>query len=160
MLREYDRLKRANIPTLLVKHTIDTRSGTDVIKTHSGIECNALQTHHLLDINVDTLKKYDYILIDEGQFFNDLFSFCWVNANMENKIIIVAALNSNFKGELFGSITNLLGCAKIKFLTAICKCGEAATMSKRLIKGDEKEISIGGKEKYDARCIHCFQQED
>jgi hypothetical protein len=44
------------------------------------------------------------IAIDEAQFFSDLHEFCTVAANEDNKKVIVAGLNGDFRREKFGQV--------------------------------------------------------
>jgi len=56
----------------------------------------AINCIHLNHINIEDIKKFDVIGIDEGQFFDDLVEFSESCAN-EGKIVIISALNSDFK---------------------------------------------------------------
>lgn len=78
-------------------------------------------------------KNYTVIGIDESQLFGDLVELVkeWIN---DNKIVIVAGLNSNFKMEKYGNILDLIPMSDhSEHMTAHCKAC--------LIKG----ISMGAK---------------
>ena len=48
------------------------------------------------------------IAIDEAQFFPDLFQFCCTAANEDQKHVIVAGLDGDFKRQKFGQVLDLL----------------------------------------------------
>ena len=76
--------------------------------------------------------------------------------------VICAGLDTNFRGEPFGSIGNILAIAEeVTKLTAICSCcGEVATRTQRIIDGkpayyNDPIILVGEMESYEARCRNC-----
>jgi thymidine kinase len=102
------------------------------------------------------LEDYDVIGIDEGQFFNRLSEFCEEMVK-SGKIVVVAALNANFKGEGFSRVLELIPKAeKIKKLKSICHvCKKAAHFSKRITEETELEV-VGGSDKYVPVCRSHF----
>jgi len=76
---------------------------------------NSIECKYLFE-SFDKLKQYDIIGIDEGQFFPDL-----VELVLLKKIVIVAALNADYKMEPFPNVSKLISKAdKIKLLKAYC----------------------------------------
>jgi thymidine kinase len=75
--------------------------------------------------------------------------------------VIVAGLDLDFRGVPFGHMPELLAQAEIvEKLTAICRCGKAATRTQRLIAGhpaheDDPVILVGAAEAYEPRCRAC-----
>jgi thymidine kinase len=97
------------------------------------------------------------ILINEGQFFPDLFEF--VNKLLINeKQIYVCGLDGDFERKKFGQIIDLIPlCDKIEKLTSlcsICKNGKKGIFSMRL--SNEKEQTIVGSENYIPVCRECY----
>ncbi|AYP74215.1 thymidine kinase [Fowlpox virus] len=143
---------------IIIKHCSDSRyteGDLEAIYTHDKISMKALSSDNLLSL-VSTLDEFEIIGIDEGQFFEDIAEFSEIMAN-KGKIIIVAALNGDFKRDLFGNIFKLLPLSEsITSLTAICSvCNNEASFSKRIT--DDKDVKIiGGKETYTAICRKCF----
>jgi len=87
----------------------------------------------------DYLKfDFDVIAIDEIHYFDDgIVQVCNDLAN-SGKIIIIAGLHIDFRGEAFGNhITFLLATAdELVLLEAICAiCGKPAKRHQRLVKG-------------------------
>ena len=125
------------------------------VVTHDFIKYDSVECKKLSE-KFEILKNYDIIGIDEGQFFIDLIETCEQLADM-GKIVIVAALNGDFRREPFPVIANLIPKAdKIKLLTAYCfNCHKEAKYSLRIVASNEK-ILIGAGESYKPACRKCF----
>ena len=54
----------------------------------------------------DSYQDVDVIAIDEAQFFPDLLSFCSTAADYDNKHVIIAGLDGDFKRQRFGQVGN------------------------------------------------------
>jgi len=162
LIRLIKRFNIANKKTVIVKYSKDTRYTTqDVISTHDKLTKEAVSattlTEAIAKINNDPkYKDFEVIAIDEGQFFPDLIS---VSENLANsgKIVLIAALNGNFKRESFKPMLNIYAIAdNITYLSAICQdCGQEAHYSKRITDEQEEEV-IGGSDKYKAVCRNCY----
>ena len=103
----------------------------------------------------DTLKQYDVIGIDEGQFFEDLVEVCEELALM-GKIVLIAALNGDFRMEPFPVIQRIISKSdKIKLLKAYCfNCHKDAKFSLRIVQSNET-VLIGAGEAYKPACREC-----
>jgi thymidine kinase len=98
--------------------------------------------------------------IDEGQFFDeDLVEVATVLAN-NGKRVIIAGLDTDWKGRPFGNIPALMAVAEVvRKQHAICMvCGEPANRTQRLIAAEE-DILVGSSEAYEARCRKHFDPE-
>ena len=158
------KFKACNKSYILINHSFDTRYTEDGnICTHDGIKClgNSYTCESLFTLLengeiIDKINNTDCIIIDEGQFFEELEEFCTFLAE-SGKNIVVAGLSGNYKKEPFDSISDLMACAdKIIQLVSNCSvCGADAPFTKRI--SDEKEdIVVGGSDKYEPRCRKCF----
>jgi thymidine kinase len=104
-------------------------------------------------------KEYDIIMIDEGQFFNNIIEFTKM-ALKDNKKIYIASLKADFKGEKFGEVIDLIPIADNLIILhancAVCaknKIKTNAIYSKKIDETDkEKIIDIGGDNKYMPVC--------
>jgi len=102
--------------------------------------------------------------IDEAQFFDDGIVDI-VNQLADRGIrVIVTGLDTDFRGEPFGCMPNLIAKAEtVDKLNAICMvCGEPACRTQRLVNGkparyDDPIVIIGASEMYEARCRRCHQ---
>jgi len=143
--REY---KASGISVLLINHSTDTRYGENCIKTHDGDYENSISVEYLRDVNI---QNYQVIIIDEGQFFRDLFTYVTMWADTRDIKIIVAGLSGNSSREPIGDILRLIPHAdEIQHMTTRCSlCDEPAIYSKFIGNGFP---GVGGTESYSQVC--------
>ena len=156
------RLRRATIARQKVqvfKPAIDNRFSVQKVTSHAGSEFDALPIQHAADL----LEKLDYeatvIGIDEAQFFDDEIVPIVKKLADDGLRVIVAGLDTDFRGEPFGSMPVLMAEAeRVDKLQAICMvCGEPATRTQRLVNGKpanyhDPVVIVGASELYEARC--------
>ncbi len=99
-------------------------------------------------------------MIEEGQFFTNIYSVVKKMLDENHKIIYIAALNGDSNRELFGEMYKLIPIASdIKFLKALCidcKDGTPAIYSKR-ISEDKNQVLVASSDAYKAVCYkHYF----
>ena len=141
--------------TIMVKYYADQRySEKSEVVTHDLIKYDSINCK-LLGNSFDTLKQYDVIGIDEGQFFADLVEVCEELA-LVGKIILIAALNGDFRMEPFPVIQRIISKSdKIKLLKAYCfNCHKDAKFSLRIVQSNET-VLIGAGEAYKPACREC-----
>ena len=141
-----------NKKILTLKPIIDNRySQQSVIVTHDQNRSECVSRFKLSEVY--DINAYDVIIIEEGQFFPDLFEK--VVEWSKTKRVYVAGLNGDANKNLFGDIYKLFSHAdNIVFLTALCKIcndGTPAVFTKKMIP-DDKIIDVGGAEMYQAVC--------
>ena len=149
------RLKRARIAKLRVqifKPVID-------IETYSGEKFQSDVISHSQDILNQLSENIQVIGIDEAQFYDMEITNVVREIASKGIRVIIAGLDMDFRGEVFGPMGNLMAIAdEVTKLHAICTvCGEEATMTQRIINGKPAHYSdpvvlIGASEKYEARC--------
>jgi thymidine kinase len=142
-----------NKKVLVIKPQIDTRYIDNKITSHNFESVDCITLNKLNDLNYD--KTIDVIIIDEGQFFNDLKSTILNWLNKYNIHIIVAGLDGDFErnpiGEILALIPHAEKCYKINSLCGICKDGTDACFTFR--KAESKNvILIGGTDIYIPVC--------
>jgi len=141
--------------TIMVKFYADQRyTEKSEVVTHDLIKYDSINCKILRD-SFDTFKNYDVIGIDEGQFFADLVEVCEELALM-GKIVLIAALNGDFRMEPFPVIQRIIAKAdKIKLLKAYCfNCHKDAKFSLRIVQSNET-VLIGAGEAYKPACREC-----
>jgi len=141
--------------TIMVKYYADQRySEKSEVVTHDLIKYDSINCK-LLRNSFETLKQYDVIGIDEGQFFADLVEVCEELALM-GKIVLIAALNGDFRMEPFPVIQRIIAKSdKIKLLKAYCfNCHKDAKFSLRIVQSNET-VLIGAGEAYKPACREC-----
>ncbi len=157
------RLRRAIIARQKVKvfkPEIDDRYGIQQITSHSGQSVEAIAVEESADILALANGDATVVAIDEAQFFDaGIVSVVQRLAEEFDIRVIIAGLDTDFRGEPFGAMPRLLSIAEeVIKLQAICVvCGEAASRTQRLVNGrpaafDDPIIMVGAQESYEARC--------
>jgi thymidine kinase len=157
----YKQCKFCNIPVVVINHSIDNRYDDDLLSTHDKIKIPCIKTEKLFDIWSDniSIQNSDVVLINEGQFFSDLFEF--VNKLLLlGKKVYVCGLDGDFERKKFGQILELIPlCDKVTKLTSLCnlcKNGNPGIFSKRITQ--EKEQTVVGFDNYIPVCRECYEK--
>lgn len=159
------RLRRAEIAKQHVqvfKPTIDDRYHESQVTSHSGMGVEARPVDSSADIVGLLRPETTVVAIDEVQFFDEgIITVCETLAG-EGKRVICAGLDTDFRGEPFGPIPQLMARAEyVRKLHAICMtCSEEASRTQRLIDGqpaayDDPIVMVGANDVYEARCRQC-----
>jgi len=148
--------------SLAIKPIIDNRYKTKEIVSHNNLKIPCINIAYLTDlINKINFSEFENILIDEGQFFEDINKF--INLMEDYQInIFVAALNGDFKRKPFKVISDLYSRAdEIIFKQGNCKfCDNKSSFSWKFEKDENflsSQIDVGGSEKYQPVCGNCYQ---
>jgi thymidine kinase len=154
----YKQCQFCNIPVSVVNHSIDTRYHDTMLSTHDKVMIPCIKTNCITDI-LDVLTNSQVIIINEGQFFDDLYTTV-VSLLSQGKKIYVGGLDGDFERKKFGQILDLIPmCDKVTKLTSlcsICKNGTPGIFSKRLTM--ETEQTIVGSDIYIPVCRTCYNQ--
>jgi thymidine kinase len=164
-----------NIPVAVINHSIDKRYDETLLSTHDKIMIPCIQTNKLGDIWVyeenresdsepikrltDSVKliNADVILINEGQFFEDLLPTV-KHMLQHNKKLYVGGLDGDFECKKFGQILDIIPlCDKVTKMTSLCsqcKNGTPGIFSKRITS--EKEQTVVGSDNYIPVCRSCY----
>ena len=141
--------------TVMVKYKEDKRySEKSEVVTHDLTKYESIECKYLFE-SFDKLKQYDIIGIDEGQFFPDLVEICQKLVLLK-KVVIVAALNADYKMEPFPNVSKLISKAdKIKLLKAYCfHCHIDAYFSLRITHNNDTALIENG-DAYKPACRNC-----
>ena len=154
----YKQCQFCNIPVAVINHSIDTRYHDTMLSTHDKVMIPCIKTNCITDI-LDILTNSQVIIINEGQFFDDLYTTV-VSLLSKGKQIYIGGLDGDFERKKFGQILDLIPmCDKITKLTSlcsICKNGTPGIFSKRLTP--ETEQTIVGSDIYIPVCRTCYNQ--
>lgn len=162
LMRRVKRMEFAKKNYMIFKPNLDTRYSDCEIVSHNKKSMKATGIEHGSEIKRHLKKETQAIVIDEVQFFDkSLVKYLKRLADLGYRVIC-AGLDTNFRGEPFGPIGDILAIAeKVTKLTAICSCcGAEATKTQRIIDGvpayySDPIILLGEKESYEARCRNC-----
>ena len=157
------RVRRAIIARQTIKvfkPQIDDRYGIEHITSHTGQSVEAIAVESSQAILDLANGGATVVAIDEAQFFDmGLVDVVQRLVDEHSLRVIVAGLDTDFRGEPFGPMPQLLSIAEeVIKLHAICViCGEDASRTQRLVDGkpaayDDPTILVGAQESYEARC--------
>jgi thymidine kinase len=158
----YRQCKFCNIGISVINHTIDDRYDNVLLSTHDKVKIPCIKTNKLLDLwnkEDNAVEISEVILINEGQFFPDLYDFV-VMALKKGKKIYVCGLDGDFERKKFGEILDLIplcdNVVKLSSLCSTCMNGTPGIFSKRITL--EKEQTIVGSDNYIPVCRSCYEK--
>lgn len=159
IISEYKRWKAINKNVICINSILDDRYGNDEhIYSHNLDKIKCIQSDKLETIDISQLMDCDVIIVNEGQFFDDLISFCKKWSDDHKKDIVVCGLDGDYLRKPFGKITELIPLAdevtKLRALCSICKDGTLASFTLRL--SDETSQIVIGSTNYKAVCRKCY----
>ena len=98
-------LQAADKHVLLVKSDRDNRYSKHDITTHDGLARSCHAVGLLAELRATQQYSSAHVIaIDEAQFFPDLLDFCTEASDYEDKQILVAGLDGDFKRQRFGQV--------------------------------------------------------
>ncbi|MBK8431078.1 MAG: thymidine kinase [Chloroflexi bacterium] len=164
LIRRVRRAMIAKQQVQVVKPQIDTRYHIEKVTSHNGLHVDAQPVANAAEILAVIAPETTVVAIDEVQFFDPTIVQVCEQLADAGKRVICAGLDTDFRGEPFGLMPELLARAEQVYkLQAICVvCGNEASRTQRLINGrpaahDDPIVLIGADEVYEARCRHCHE---
>lgn len=164
LLDVYKKCKFCNISVSIVNHSFDKRYHDTMLSSHDKIMAPCLQATELNELwntprEQNVLRNSDVILINEGQFFPDLYDVV-VDMLINKKKVYISGLDGDFERKKFGTILDLIPlCDKVTKLTSLCsKCknGTHGIFSMRLTT--EKTQTVVGSDNYIPVCRKCYEE--
>ena len=154
-LRRYEAI---GWPVLSITSTLDTRYETDAIHSHNHDSHSAISTDLLTPLLMTaSFAEARLLVIEEAQFFKDLYPFVYQAVDVCGKDVLVVGLDGDSERRPFGRIAEIIPlCDKITKLAAMCKrCGDGtpAIFTHRHRKdADTSVIKVGEANTYEALC--------
>ena len=129
----YENCLAKQTSVIAINYVDDKRYHTTLLSTHDKRMIPCVQCKHLDDIAyTQSVLINDVILINEGQFFNDIFETVICLVEKYNKHVVVCGLDGDFKRAKFGNLFELIPYSdSIVKLCAVCACGNPAIYSHR-----------------------------
>ena len=162
LIRRIRRTKIAKQKVQVFKPEIDDRYDKEDVVSHCGAKEDAVPVKDSKEIMALIDMDTEVVAVDEVQFFDEGIIDVITTLADNNKRVICAVLDMDFKGVPFGPIPALLAVAEfVDKIQAICViCGNPATRTQRLINGkpakyEDPILLIGALESYEARCRKC-----
>lgn len=151
---------------LLIKPSIDTRDGVDLVKSRIGLkaEAYAVDCHeNLYDFYTKKHSDCNVVIVDECQFLTpeqvDQLGDIVIKLSVP---VLCFGLATDFTTHLFPGSRRLFEIAEsISEIKSVCKCGAKATVNARfddnghvVYKGEQ--VVLGGNGRYTAMCRKCW----
>lgn len=170
LFRRLDKVAICDLKVAYITHERDDRGGLfyshnpNISNSHPGIDF--LKLKNLGDFDP---TKYDYIGVDEAQFFPDLNKIVREWIIDKEKDVVIAGLKGDYELNTIGQIPMLLPIFRpggLDILGATCnKCVKQGKTPRNAIAGHsfankhiDNQILIGGSETYEARCLSHYKQ--
>ena len=161
----YKQCEFSNIPVVVINHTSDKRYSESMLSTHDLKMIPCIQASSLCEaMKIPDIKNKisdaTVILINEGQFFNDLYEWTEMMVETNHKEIYICGLDGDFNRNKFGQILDLIPLCdkviKLKSLCSMCRNGNKALFSLRVT--EEKEQVLIGSDCYKPVCRACYNK--
>ena len=151
----------------LIKPSIDTRDGADVIRSRIGLEAKAqvITPEQNIEEAYRAAGKHDVIIADEAQFFTpEQIDQLRELVDLENLPVLCFGLRTDFLTHFFPGARRLMELAdSLTEIKTVCACGRKATVNARIdetgriiTQGDQ--VFLGGNDSYVAMCHQCWKR--
>ena len=149
--------KQNKLSYLVINHTFDNRYNYNKITNHNQICEDSLMLNKLSELEMKNIKNIDYLLIDEGQFFEDLEESVKNIIEKNPKLnITIVGLDGDFQQNVFnnGQLLKLIPYAeKVVKLHSKCHfCNNKAFFTKRITESKE-QILVSSNDNYKPSCF-------
>ena len=151
----------------LIKPSVDTRDGADIIRSRIGLE----RTAQIITPEQDIVEEYkragkcDVIISDEAQFFTPAqIGQLRTLVDEEDIPVLCFGLRTDFLTHFFPGAQRLMELAdSITEIKTVCACGRKATVNARIdgrghIVTEGSQILLGGNDSYVAMCHKCWKE--
>ena len=151
----------------LIKPSVDTRDGADIIRSRIGLEARAQVITPEMDITAEyaAAGRYDVIIADEAQFFTpEQIDQLRTLVDDEDLPVLCFGLRTDFLTHFFPGAQRLMELAdSLTEIKTICRCGRKATVNARIdangnIVTRGSQIMLGGNDSYTAMCHQCWRK--
>lgn len=161
LIEIYNQCELSNIHVYVINHHIDKRYHQELLTSHDKKMIPCIQIEHMktfMEDHLASIPANSVILINEGQFFSDLFENVLLLVEKHNLRVYISGLDSDYKRENFGQMRDLLPycdmITKLHSFCSKCKNGTRAVFTQR-ISNEENQVVVGS-ENYLPLCRKCF----
>ena len=150
----------------LLKPSIDTRDGADIVKSRAGLMATAklvFPDGTIQDALEAPASEYDNIIVDEAQFLTKAQVDELRDIADEGTFVMCYGLKADFMGNLFEGSKRILELAdSLREVVTMCPCGKKPIMNARYsgnkILYEGEQVVVGGNESYIALCHRCYKK--
>ena len=152
----------------LIKPSVDTRDGADLIRSRIGLEARARIITPEQDIAAEyrAAGRHDVIIADEAQFFTPAQIDQLRSLVDEEEIpVLCFGLRTDFLTRFFPGSQRLMELAdSLTEIKTVCACGRKATVNARIDESGRivttgGQILLGGNDSYVAMCHRCWKKQ-
>lgn len=156
LIELYHEFQKKKVNVIAINFADDTRYHDTMLSTHDNVMIPCIQCHNLNEIiENDNIQNSSVILINEGQFFQDIFEIVINLVENQKKHVVICGLDGDFKRVKFGRLCDLIPlCDSITKLQAKCNCGKDAIFSHR-VTNEIAQVVIGSSN-YIPLCRTCY----
>jgi len=156
LIKIYNSHKACGINVCAINHSSDKRYHTEKLSTHNKHMIESINLEKLSFIS-PLIAQYDVFVINEGQFFEDLYDIVNILVNMHKKKVYVAGLDGDFKRRKFGQMLDIISLSDdVIKLKAICiNCKKKDAIFSHRISKQQQQILVGNNN-YSALCRNCY----
>ena len=160
LIETYEDILAEDKKTIVLTHSSEIRYSIEKLSTHDEKHLSCFK-YNSIDMFIreknEDIVSTDAILIDEAQFFPDLFDKVLYMVNKMNKHVYVFGLDGDFQRNKFGQVLDLIPqCDTVEKLHSTCNvCSEPAIFSHRICESDE-QVLVGSQEVYQPLCRKCY----
>ncbi len=149
----------------LIKPSVDTRDGEDIIKSRIGLSAKAdiITPADSVKDMFSKLEKKDVIIADEAQFFTpEQIDELRYLVDEENIPVLCFGLRTDFLTHFFPGSRRLMELAdSMTEIKTVCACGRKATVNARIDSNGKiitkgSQVFLGGNDSYVAMCHKCW----
>ena len=151
----------------LIKPSIDTRDGANIIRSRIGLKSEA----HVITPEMSIIEEYhrigkrDVIIADEAQFFSpSQIDELRTLVDEEDLPVLCFGLRTDFLTHFFPGAQRLMELAdSLTEIKTVCECGRKATVNARIdgqgrIVTEGGQVMLGGNDSYLAMCHQCWKR--
>lgn len=156
LVNKYNDYIQTNMNVLAINYSADKRYHDTMLSTHDQQMIPCIFAENLLEPAIlSEMMAADVLLINEGQFFSDIYEAVAAMLG-QGKRIHVCGLDGDFRQKTFGKLLSLIPlCDVVVKLNAICHdCDGQAIFSYRL--SNETEQVVIGTTNYVPLCRSCL----
>jgi thymidine kinase len=160
IIKQWKINKLKNIKTLVVNYSEDNRYSQTNLSSHDRVEIPCIKLSKMLEVYSfigESKERIQCILINEGQFFPDLYDVVRDLLQEKHISVFVSGLDGDYKMQKFGQILDLIPMTNsIEKLHSICyNCKGQADFTMRCSGGSNEQKIIGTHDIYKATCREC-----
>ncbi len=151
----------------LIKPSIDTRDGANVIRSRIGLmsEADVITPETGIRDRYHQMDRRDVIIADEAQFFTpEQIDELRMLVDEEDLPVLCFGLRTDFLTHFFPGARRLMELAdSLTEIKTVCECGRKATVNARIdaegrIVTQGGQVMLGGNDSYLAMCHQCWKR--